>query len=434
MRVLCIASSIIGEKSMSRTVFENIVGYSRAKGFDVEYDEVIFTKVKKKALDSAIEKADLIVFTTSPFHCDLQSAFVEFVFENFSDGSLKGKPVAGFISSSGLFDKFCEAHLRKLLTEMGAVYISGYSTVEYKYMENHNLPADAKIRTGNNIDDMCEWFMATAQAAELLTSPEKSEPCNGSAVILTSIDENDEYRKKAVDIISKRYPNVEVIDLNKCDIKHCIGCKYCYTNKVCCIKDDMLAVEKKVYESDTVIHLADVVHSVLNPVYTKFVQREIYSGLYPFKEAVCKKIIRVIKSNGYDVSLIREHHDSLGSFGRNFADILIDDGIERFAVSDYILTKQVESGTMSNMNGYTKIYNNHFADLAQMLPNLLVVENEFFKNHPYCKPSTVNDKARPVHTMDDTKMAQMARIIPVSEFFKDKVVKEKKGLGKLWKR
>jgi len=426
MHILSISGSAVGEKSMSKTVFDKIISYTKDKGAEFEYDEVLYGKVKKDTLNKLVEKADLIVFTTSPFHCALQSGFTKFLIDNFSDGSLKGKAVAGFLSSSGLFEKICEAQLKTILTELGAWYVSGYSSVEYEFMENHEKPADIHIRTGNNIEDMRQWLLSVISVVENNTQTKSFSP----VLVITAVSEDNDYCSRALKIIEKRYSDIEIIDLNKLKIVDCTGCKYCYTDKVCCMKDDMLSVEKKLKEYDSIIHITDMVYGVLNPVYMSFIQREVHNGLYPFPEYANKKLIRIVDSCGFETSLTKEYLTSLSSFGRMYSAVLTDDEVENFEAADCILSMQQENNAMPNMDGYTKIYTRHFDNLSCLLQNLLKPEYAFFKDHPYCKPAQPNAQAREIHSMEDARMAQMGRIMPVVEFMK----KEKKGIFKIWKK
>lgn len=429
MHILTIGGSAIGEKSMSKTVFDKVISYTQKKS-EVEFTHtgVLYNKVKPKELVNEVEKADLIVFTTSPFHCAIQSGLAQFIIDNFSNGGIQGKKVAGFISSSGLFEKNCEAQLSSLLTNCGAYYIGGYSSVEYELLGNHEKPADINIRTGNNIEDMSQWLIGIIKA---IGNNNNNEIVDKPTVVITSLTKEDNYFTKCSEIISKRYRNVEYIFLGDYKIADCTGCKYCYTDKVCCIKDDYKKLEEKIKGYDNIIHIVDMVSGILNPLYLRYVQRDVHNGLYPYPENARKKVVRLIKAEGTDVSLIREYLTSLSSFGRMFSFTLVDNEVEHFIEHDIILENQQNTGTFPNMDGYCKNYTRHFDSLSIKLQNLLQKEYEFFKNHSYEKTPTANPNIREIHSIEDARMAQMGRIMPIMEFLKEE--EKKKGIFP-WKR
>ena len=56
-------------------------------------------------------------------------------------------------------------------------------------------------------------------------------------------------------ITEKTKANIEIINLNKLDIKDCKGCFVCWkdTPGVCCIKDDMQEMLEKIKSADIII-------------------------------------------------------------------------------------------------------------------------------------------------------------------------------------
>lgn len=429
MNVLAIIGSATGEMSMGKAVLNKVIEYTlEHKNVEFEYDEIVYNKTKNVNIEEKLKNADFLIFTTSPFHCALQSGFSKFITENCSNDIIRNKPAVIFTSSSGLLEKNCEAQLRAILADLGVHVVSGYSSIEYEFLENHNKPTDVNIRTGNSINDMSQWLcsciIAVNESKEptVLTSSEKM-------LIITSLQNDDAYLKEAIAAIKSKYENTDIINLNDYNLKDCMGCKYCYTSKKCCIKDDMLQLENKVAEYSGSIHIIEIQHGAPDPLYMSFVQRDIHRGFNPIAETVGKKVIRIIKSNDYDMSLTKEYFTSLSSYGRLFSVVLIDGDIKDFVLQDSILEYQMEGKTMPNMDGYCKLYTRHFDNLSHMLRNLLQPDFEFFKNHPYAKPSPVNEQARPIKTMEDAKMAQIGRLMPVTEFMKPK----KKGLFDKWK-
>lgn len=431
MNLLTIAGSGLGEKSMSKTVFDKVINHTRKKyNIDITHTGVVFNKVKRKDLEKELENADLVVFTTSPFHCAIQSGLAQFIFDNLSNGEIKGKKVAGFISSSGLFEKNCESQLKTLLNSCGAHYVSGYSAIEYELLGNHEKPNDIHVRTGNNIDDMSTWFKGVIDSI----SGKEDNMIDTPTVVVSAVPKDSPFYTKCAEVINKRYSNVEYISLEDYKVIDCTGCKACYTTKVCCMKDDYKKLEEKIEGFDNIIHITNMVAGILNPAYLKFVQRDVHHGLYPYPDNACKKVIRLIDTNGSDVSLVEEYLDSLSSFSRQFSFTLTDENVEKYFVEqDIILEAQKTASAMPNMNGYCKMYTRHFDDLSVGLQNLLKPEYEFFKNHPYAKPLTsANERVRPIYDVEDARMAQMGRLSPLMDFLKDEEEKKRGLFG--WKK
>lgn len=403
-KLLAVYASGLGENSMGKLAFEKVFELFNEKNpeqFKIE-QFVLYnsnkTEFKKKVADS-----DLIIIVTSPYHFYLQSWMVEYL--NDVSDCLKDKYVAGFISSAGLFEKICESQLVELMKAYGANYISGYSCIEYEIVKNDSVPVDFKKRTGNNAKDIIAWLEGLSKALNESDYIEEK-----SALIVTSLSAEDDYFKKCHNDILKIHKNVQIIDLATYKVVHCNACKACYTNKKCIFHDDFEEYETKLNLYTKVFFVIDLKNGVLNPLFTKFMQREVHNGLYPKQPDTLKEWSYLIKSNGYDTSQIKTYFDIFTSFGRVFSNVFVDGEVENLSIKNRVVSHQNGEETMPNMNCYTRFVSWHFKDLAMMLRNLLVPEYKFFKGMKYCNPPKTNYNVGAIFNIEDAKKSQKMRL------------------------
>lgn len=189
-KLLAIYASGLGENSMGKLAFKKMFELFNEKNPEqFELDDFVLynlNKANKDEFKNKVERSDLVIIVTSPYHFNLQSWMIEYL--NEVKEVFSNKNVAGFISSAGLFEKMCENQLNALMKAYGANYISGYSCIEYETIRNDNIPVDFKKRTGNSSKDIIAWIEGLYLALnEVDYTEEKSTLIITCLILMTNI-------------------------------------------------------------------------------------------------------------------------------------------------------------------------------------------------------------------------------------------------------
>lgn len=80
-----------------------------------------------------------------------------------------------------------------------------------------------------------------------------------SLLIVNTTSVPDERVERAIEILSKKQPECEVIHTRELEIKPCIGCNHCWikTPGICTIKDDHEEIIKAYLRHDEIIYIAE---------------------------------------------------------------------------------------------------------------------------------------------------------------------------------
>jgi len=99
---------------------------------------------------------------------------------------------------------------------------------------------------------------------------------------------------KAISLVAEKLgnANVEVIDLGKKKISHCLACMRCKTEGKCATNDDMTAIYAKIRESDMIILASPIYFGMETGLFKNFLDRMYAMGPVGHRKADVGKLSR----------------------------------------------------------------------------------------------------------------------------------------------
>lgn len=362
------------------------------------FDEIIMSKdgsVSDSDLEK-FEKADLILFATSMYHFIMASQANEALTKIFTylKDKCPNKPVTVFMTTNYLMDTLPRQVIESMCESYGLKYIKGFN------MHMDDIPDNDKMNNAYS------WFESVRLVAsgETLKFEEPTTVCIFAAdKTPKTLEMVDAYKAE----YEKRNANVKVINVLDYNIKPCLGCQYCYTERHCFMEktDDFIKLlNETMKDVDVCLNVGEVNNGFFSPEYKCFYDRHVFMGRcpYPYDTEVVM-LYAFHRGEHYvenDYRIIESWADAMGSFGGDVY-LGVFEGVDEKAIQMSVAA--VNAGATYYDTMYRNYVNMQFANLAQNIQNIEPLDYKCFESKGMYEPIPVNQNCRGIHSMEDAK-------------------------------
>lgn len=408
MKTLIFSMSLNGEHSITLASLRFI---SKTHTDDT-FDELIMPKTGVLTDDmlAKFKDADLVILASGMYHFNLSSQSMDAmktIGEYMQKNGLH-TPVTLFTTSGFMMDVIPHEYTRKWAERYGLKYIKGESIYSSDIL-------DEKYRA-----DVYAWYHNVRVLATEGTVKLGADFKEKIRVVYTDDSpETEALGKQYLDAFASATGGntscVEPVRLSDYEVKHCLGCQYCYTDRQCCIKDDFEKLCRDIEAGSAVqMFIGTMENGFFSSMFKKFMDRHVAMGRCPDDDEAIM-LFAWHEGPGYkpgDEELFRTWANSYASFGGAvFMDV--HKGFNQDVVDATVVAINENVGTYRNFYGTS--LRRKFADLAYEIQNVEPLDYKYFAQHGDLKPVQRNMQCRPVHSTQDAKMAVQMKSMPVCQ-------------------
>lgn len=411
MKICVLACSPKGENSLGLQSAKFLQQFYPNDQFDIHLTN------KPDCPDEVIQSAadsDLILIISSIFHLNIHGQMITML-DQLAAG-LKAK--LGDDINKKYFTYMTSSNF---LYDVGAhKYVKHWASSENLNFLRLLSLKDESLLTETGREELYRWFAYTKDTIELLRSgnvPKVTEPRKVS-ILNDNLPESSV--KRVTSLYEERGCEVNVVNLSEYNIKPCNACFACYSNRTCCMKDDMLTLMDKLGTgTDLLIHMGTMRYGMLSQQFKFFMDRHVQFGRAGTSDEFVR--LSLVESDEDDVERnnsmmeFSQWEEAINGIGRDYGagayfmrikDQEID--ITRY-VDDTILIMNNEM--IGPRNVFSETLNTRFAELAHLLQFMVPLDYAHFKKDGYYKPLPINMNVKYVNDVKDGVMSCKMRLM-----------------------
>ena len=392
MKTLIYSMSLNGEHSITLASLRFI---TNTHPEDV-FEELIMPKngVLTDEMLAKFGDADLIMLASSLYHFSLSSQAMDSlnVIGNYMRGNNLHTPVTLFTTSGFIMDTIPHEYVRKWAERFELRYIKGESIYSSDML-------DDKYRA-----DVYAWY----NNVKVQVNGRMLKLSKSAAVRVVYTDDTAEtaaIAERYTEAFQATGADVSEIRLSNYDYKHCLGCQYCYTERVCCIKDDFIKLCHDIEAgADVQLFVGTMENGFYSSQFKRFMDRHVAMGRCPVDDEAIM-LFAWHEGNEYkigDEELFKTWATSYASFG---GEVLIDvcEGFDAEAVDATVAA--INEGVGTYRNFYGTALRRKFADLAYEIQTVEPLDFKYFAQCGDFKPVQRNMQCRSIHSASDAKIS-----------------------------
>lgn len=412
MKICVLSCSPKGETSLTLQTVKFLQKFFPEDIFEVK----LTTKVEctDDVVDAASE-SDIIMILSSIFHLHVHGQMISMLDELVSKLRAKigddiNKKYFTYITSSNF------------IYDIGAHnYILRWAQGEkLNFLRDLSLKDDSML-TEQGQEEVYRWFKYTKETIALLKSKEIPKVTSARRIaIINDGLASPELVSKISDMYKERGCEVESFNLNDYKIAPCNACFACYSNRVCCMKDDFVDLVDKVGTgTDMFVNVGKLRYGMLGQKFKIWTDRHVQFGRAGSGDEIMQVTFvesdedTEMRTNSiYD---FRQWESATVGVGRaycggtHFARIK-DETIDiTRQIDDTILIMNNEMPGQRNV--FSECLNTRFAELANHLQFMCPVDYAHFKKEGYYKPQQPNPNVNYINDIKGGKMACSMRIM-----------------------
>ena len=397
MKICVLSCSPKGENSLGLQSAKFLQQFYPDDVFDIHFTSTV--KCSDEVVNSACE-ADLVMILSSIFHLNIHGQMMSMLDELAAKLKAKlgddiNKKYFTYVTSSNF------------IYDIGAhKYVKHWARSEkLNFLRLLSLKDDSLL-TEKGREELYRWFAYTKETIEYLRSgatPKVTEKRKVS--ILNDLLPEASVRRVA-DLYEARGCEVDIVNLSEYEIKPCNACFACYSNRVCCMKDDMeKLIDRLGTNTDLMINMGTLRYGMLSQKYKFFTDRHVQFGRagtsdefvrITFVESDEDPIERMESMNEFS-----QWEDAITGVGRDYG---AGTHFMRIGDEEIDISRQVDD-TILIMNNeligqrsvFSECLNTRFAELAHLLQFMVPIDYEHFKKDGYYKPMPINTNVRYVN-------------------------------------
>ena len=396
MKILVYSMSLNSEFSSTLAATRYVSSAFKKNGD--EFSEIIMPK-DGKVTDEDLAKfaeADLVVLATSMYHFIIAAQEMEAMKKigDYLETNCPGKPVTVLMTSNYLMDPLVRQYVE-----------SWAASHKLKYIKGWNMHMD-DVLDDEKRNNTYSWF----QSVKLLASGDTisfDEPTNVCIFLADDNEQTNEMANRYKAEFESRKASVKVVKVTDYEIKPCIGCQYCYTNRKCFMEgtDGFVDLLHEVTTNvDVLLTVGELDNGFFSADYKRFFDRHVFMGRCPYPiDPEVVTLYAYYKGPEYtenDFRIIDAWADAMGSFG---GDVFLGvfEGINIDAVQ--MAAAAINAGATYYDNMYRTYIYKQFSDLAINIQNLEPLDYKCFAARGCYEPVPVNPNCRPVNSMEAAK-------------------------------
>ena len=402
MKTLVFSMSLNGEFSVTLHSLRYLSDVYSKKGDT--FEEIVIGKnggIPEGSLEK-FKEADLVIFATSMYHFFIASQAMKTMEEigAYMQKECPDKPITYFMTSNFLMDNLVHDYIRIWARNYGMKYIKGISFFSDDIVEE-------KYRA-----DLYAWFNNVKYLAS--DEPAKAfHEMDTKVVLLDDTPETAAIAKQYHEAFEKAGSKVTDIELYKYEVKHCMGCQFCYTSRKCCIEDQFNQLCRDIdIGTDAVVYVGTIENGYYPVKFKCYMDRHVCMGRCPLDdEQIAIYSFREGKSFAAgDESILKTWCTACTSFG---GEILID--VCKEFNEDAV--KSAIAAFNFNVGPYRDFYGNalktRFAELARVIRNVEPLDYKYFESKGAYIQQPVNDKCCAITNMEVAKKSVEMKSMPV---------------------
>lgn len=414
-----------GEKIMKICVLscspkgENSLGLQSAKFLQQFYPDDVFdihftTKLDcpDEVVDAAAD-ADLILILSSIFHLNVHGQMMSMLDQ--LSAKLKAKLGDGI-------DKKYFAYMTSsnFLYDIGAhKYVTHWARSEKLNFLRLLSLKDESLLTEQGREELYRWFAYTKDTIELLRNggvPQVTEKRKVSIL-------NDHLPEASVNRVKSLYEErgceVDVVNLSEYDVKPCNACFACYSNRTCCMKDDVPAIADRLgTNTDLMLTMGTLKRGMLSQKFKFWTDRHVQFG----RAGTSDEFVRMTLVESDEEPLERQQsmtefaqwEEAINGIGRDYGagTYFMRTGDEEIDITRYVddTILIMNNELVGPRNVFSECLNTRFAELAHLLQFMVPLDYAHFKKDGYYKPMPINTNVRYVNDVKGGIMSCKMRL------------------------
>ena len=371
---------------------------------DDTFEELIMPKngVLTDDMLAKFKDADLVILASGMYHFGLASQAMDSmnVIGDYMRKNCPDTAVTLFTTSGLMMDTIPHELAKKWAERFGLKYIKGESIYSSDILSE-------KYRA-----DVYAWY----NNVKVLVTSKNLKFGSAAAVSVVYTDDTPktaEIAKQYLDALTTAGAKVKEVRMSSYDVKHCLGCQYCYTDRKCFIKDDFNKLCSDIEAGvDVQLFVGSIENGFYPTLFKRFMDRHVCIGRCPADDETIH-LFAWHEGTDYkagDEELFKTWALSYASFG---GAVLIDvcKGFEPKAVDATVAAYNENVGTYRNFYGTS--LRRKFADLAYEIQNVEPLDYKYFAMSGDLRPVQRNQQCRAIHSAEDAKMAVQMKSMAV---------------------
>ncbi|MCQ2531705.1 MAG: hypothetical protein MJ093_03255 [Saccharofermentans sp.] len=412
MKICVLSCSPKGETSLTLQTINFLKKYYP----DDEFIVHLTTKVtcEESVIDCACE-SDLIMILSSIFHLNVHSQMM----------SMLDQLAAGMKAKLGddINKKFFT-----YITSSNFLYDVGAHKYVSRWIEGEKLNGlrflslkDDSMLTETGREEVYRWFQYTKETIDIRRTGNVPQVTEKRRVAIINAGLAASTVDKVANLYKARGCDVECFNLDEYKIAPCTACFACYSNRICCMKDDFVDLVDKIGTgTDLLVNLGNLKYGMLGQKYKTYIDRHVQFGRAGTGDETIN--ISFVESDEdtearmksmYDFTQWEEATVGIGRCyvaGTHYLRIKDQEFDITSQVNDTILIMNNE--LIGQRNFFSETLNTRFAELANHLQIMCPIDYAHYKKEGYYKPQLMNTNVRYIDDLKGGQMACKMRLMP----------------------